>query len=373
MSNLNRRQWIQKSLLATSGILVAGQAAAIYPLQNRNLNPDNGFIRLNWNENPYGPSPKALKAMMEMLQNANYYPDDMVVELKNLLATKYAVESDEIMITAGSTEILSLLGQHVGLQKGEILLPWPSFPTIVRFGERCGASIRKVSLDDKHKIDLDKLLNAISDKTQLLFVCNPNNPTSTEVETEDLKSFCRAVPKNVIICVDEAYIEYSQKGVEGSMVSLVKELPNLVICRTFSKAYGLAGLRIGYAISHKDNIKALLQRHTGWELSVGWTPLVGAKATLEDPKFLDHCVQKNREGRKIVYRAFDKWGVEYSPSSTSFIYAKADRFVADVRARLKEDHILITKWPGMKDHIRISISKPKEMEQFVAATEKYLI
>ncbi len=208
------------------------------------------------------------------------------------------------MATAGSTEILSLLGQHVGLIKGEILLPWPSFPTMANFGEICGASIRKVDIGKDDRIDLKKLLLSINDQTSLIFICNPNNPTSTEVDNDELKSFCRSVPQNVLICIDEAYIEYSVKGASGSLVFMIHELPNLVISRTFSKVYGLAGLRIGYAVSHESNITALRKRHTGWELSAGTAPLIGAMTTLEDPEFVQHCVQKNKEGRRIVYKVF---------------------------------------------------------------------
>jgi histidinol-phosphate aminotransferase len=373
MTHINRRQWLQKSLLASTAMLVAGPAGALAHTQQPKANKvSNGLIQLNWNENPYGPSEKALKAVTQAIRTANRYPDAVVSELKKKMAGKYGLTADQILLTAGSTEVLSLLGQHVGLQKGEILTPWPSFPTMIQFGEACGAGIRKVPLHKKDQLDLNRLKDNISEKTSLIFVCNPNNPTSTEVAQNELRSFLREVPQNVLICVDEAYIEYSKKGAEGSVIDLVSELPNLIICRTFSKAYGLAGLRIGYAVSNSMNIDALRQRHIGWELSAGIAPLSGAMAALDDDAFLKKVIRKNEEGRQILYKAFKKWGVNYNASSTNFVYARSEKFKKNIVSGLAAQNILITKWPDMTHHIRISIGKPEEMRQFVEAAESYL-
>ena len=379
MSNINRRQWMQKSLL-TSTLLAMGcrttfdSTTEAKPIITQPNSPiQHPILPLHWNENPYGPSEKAVQAVTEAMKMANRYPDDMVVELQNLLAKKFSVNPENVFLTAGSTEVLGLVGQQVGIDKGEILFPWPTFPTMAMVGEMAGATIRKVPLDKAERIDLDVVLNAISPKTNVVFICNPNNPTGLELDTADLNAFCRAVPSNVMIFIDEAYMEYANNGKAGSMIPLVNELPNLMICRTFSKAYGLAGLRLGYAISNKKNIDKLRRRHTGEGLAAGWPPLVAAKATLQDSKFIPHCIQKNQEGREIIYQAFDKWGVSYNPSSTNFVYAKSKHFVPDVKAQLKIKNILISKWPGLMDnHIRISISTPAHIRQFVETVEQFL-
>ncbi len=371
--SINRRAWIKQSLLASGTLLVAGTSTAhgfVAPLKNR---VEGEPLQLNWNENPYGSSNYAKQAVNEAMQYANRYPDEEMLRVKAELAEKHRMSASNILITAGSTEILSLLGQHVGLQNGEILTPYPTFPTALRFGETCGASIKKVSLDEEDRIDLDKVLDAVSSNTKLIFICNPNNPTSTELPTQDLRSFCRKVPENVLVCIDEAYIEYSKVGEVASMISLVDELSNLIVCRTFSKAFGLAGMRIGYAVSHYSNINALRERHLGFEISAGWPPLVAARAALFDTAFLKMCIEKNEEGRDIIYKAFYKWGVKYNISSTNFIYARHDRFDKDVVDKLEERGILITKWPDMTDHIRISIGKPDEMRQFVGVVEEFLV
>ncbi|MEQ8628232.1 histidinol-phosphate transaminase [Ekhidna sp.] len=373
--SITRRDWIRQSLLASATMLVAGPHVAQGCASER---PDeilgkDDFILLNWNENPYGPSEVAKQAVGDAMKYANRYPDEKINELKEKLAKKNGLKPANFLLTAGSTEVLSLLGQHVGLQRGEVLTPFPTFPTALRFGERAGATIKKVELDANDRIDLDQTLGAISDKTTMVFICNPNNPTGTELETEDLKAFCRKVPENVLIFVDEAYVEYSNAGMKGSMVDLVNELPNLVICRTFSKAYGLAGLRMGYAISNVRNIQALRDRHLGAEISTGWPPLVAASASLDDPEFINTCVAKNAEGKQIVYDAYDRWGVKYNPSSTNFVYARDDRFEKDLVAKMRAKGILITKWPTMTDHFRVSIGKPEHMRMYVKTVEEFLV
>ncbi|MEQ9405308.1 MAG: aminotransferase class I/II-fold pyridoxal phosphate-dependent enzyme [Cyclobacteriaceae bacterium] len=370
---INRREWLQQSLLASAALLVAGSTGVFGCASGVRRQVEGEPLQLNWNENPYGPSEAAAKAVNEMMKYANRYPDEHVVKIKNKLAERYNLKPSNFLLTAGSTEVLSLLGQHVGLKNGEILTGYPTFPTMLMFGEQSGADVKKVDLDENDRFDLGALHNAITSKTTLVFICNPNNPTGTELPTEDLKSFCRSVPENVLICLDEAYIEYSKAGLNGSMIGLVDELPNLVICRTFSKAYGLAGLRMGYAVSNAANINALRNRHLGFEMATGWPPLVAAEASLDDPEFIKMCVAKNEEGRQIVYKAFDSWDVKYNRTSTNFIYTRHDRFDKQVVSKMKKRGILITKWPDMYNHIRISIGKPDEMRTFVEVAEDFLV
>lgn len=373
--SINRRQWLKQSLLASVSVLLAGAPIAQGCASERpkELVGKDDLLLLNWNENPYGPSDTAIEAVNKAMKYANRYPDEVVAELKQKLAVKNGLRPSNFLLTAGSTEVLSLLGQHVGLKQGEILSPFPTFPTALQFGERAGATIKRVKLDDNDRIDLDQVLDAITASTTLVFICNPNNPTGTEVPTDDLRSFCRNVPDNVLICVDEAYVEYSDAGLSGSMIGLVNELPNLIICRTFSKAYGLAGLRMGYAVSNVRNIQALSSRHLGFEMATGWPPLVAASASMDDPEFINRCVVKNAEAKQIVYDAYDEWGVQYNKSSTNFIYAGDDRFEKDLVAKMRKRGILITKWPTMTNHIRVSMSKPEHMRKFVEVVKDFVV
>ncbi len=372
MANINRREWLQKSLLASSSLLIANHPmiASVFGQQSKFENT----LLLAANENPYGPPKTATDAIIMSLSEANRYPFAIYGELEQAIAEKNNLSSEEVYLTAGSTEVLSLLGQHVGLKTGEILIPHPSFPTLIMFGERCGASIKKVPMSSD-TIDLDQLSDSISDKTSLVYICNPNNPTSTEVAFNDLQTFCRKVPSTVLICIDEAYIEYSKDGTKSSLASLVQELPNLIICRTFSKVYGLAGLRIGYALSHKKNIHALRERHLGWGMATSMTSVIAAKAALSDSAFISKCVQKNEEGRQILYEAFDNWDVQYARSATNFVYTTSlNRFQKDFIQKLRAEKIQISQWGFMNyDYARISISTPEDMREFVGRLEKYLI
>lgn len=361
--SINRREWIQRSLLASTALLLPkisiGESAIAQEFGTE-------LLRLHWNENPFGPPQSVVDKVKEAASSCNLYWDEKLDNLKDDLAKTHSLMRKNYFITSGSTEILALLGQHVGLQKGEILTPWPSFPTMMIFGERCGATIKRVELSD-NTIDLNKLKEGISGKTKLIFICNPNNPTSTEIGKAELESFIRAVPEHILIAIDEAYIEFSKQGTIGSMVHLVNQHSNLIICRTFSKAYGLAGFRLGYAISAQPNILELERRYPALGMAPGLLPTVAGITAFQDQEFIREVVKETNLGKSKVYAAFDNWGVQYHKSSTNFIYARDERFVSNFRARLKDSNILITKWPTMKDHIRISIGKPEWMDRFVDA------
>ena len=337
-----------------------------------NFNPNITYHRLNWNENPYGPPPAAKKALETNLSKTNHYPDPLMTSLKESLAKHFGIRVNNLLLTSGSTEALCLIGQHIGLKKGEILTPWPSFPTLPMFGERCGAKVVKVPLQDDLFIDFERLSEALTPNTSLVSICNPNNPTSTQISKSALLDFCRRVPENVLVCVDEAYIQYAENGLSDSVVDFATQLPNLVVCRTFSKAYGMAGLRLGYIISTDKNITTLQQRHLGLDFSISSLTLSACTAALNEEDFIASCIGNNEKGKEIVTQAFHNWDVKVAPSRTNFLYAESKRFENDVVGKLRKDGILITKWPDMKRHIRISIQRPEEMEYFVNRVEKYL-
>lgn len=374
MTQFNRRRWLQTSLI--------GAASAAIPFHYK-LNAcrwedpnidyrDDQYMRLNWNENPYGPPILAQEAIAKAAGSSNHYPDALIHQLKENLAAKYDLETSNFLITCGSTEVLCLMGMYAGLNDGEILTPWPSFPTILMYGARWGAGSKKVDLTKDYKIDLNQLKDGITPQTKVISICNPNNPTSTEVDRAELKSFCQSVSSDILICLDEAYIHFSKDGEKGSLVDLVKTQDNIVVVRTFSKAFGLAGLRLGYAISNAKNIEMLQSKHTGLDFSISSLSISAALAVLDDNDFINHCRTQNQKGRDTVFDAFDRWDVDYADSSTNFIYAESKRFDADVVSKLRGDHILITKWSNMTHHIRISIQTPNEMKTFVEKMGHYL-
>lgn len=306
MTQINRRRWLQRSLI--------GAASAALPFHYK-LNvcrwEDEGvdyaqekWMRLNWNENPFGPPILAREAIAKAASSANHYPDPLIKQLKDSLAAKFNLEASNFLITSGSTEVLCLMGMYAGLNEGEILTPWPSFPTILMYGSRWGAGCKKVDLTKDYKIDFNQLKDGITPKTKVISICNPNNPTSTEVDRNELRAFCQSVSSDILICLDEAYIHFSKDGEIGSLVDLVKTQDNIVVVRTFSKAFGLAGMRLGYAISHPKNIMTLQSKHTGLDFSISSLSLSAALAVMDDHDFIDHCRTQNQKGRSIVYKAF---------------------------------------------------------------------
>lgn len=367
----SRRRWLQNTLLGGTA-LVAGSNLKFYlPEYPRVIGSD--ILQLNWNENPYGPSALTLEAIRESSTQVNRYPDEKADFLKSALAQKHKLSKAHFLFTAGSTEVLSLLGQSIAALKGEIISPWPSFPTMLFYGERHGATIKKVALDEHDRLDLTVVRNAISENTKLVFLCNPNNPTSTEITLKEIESFCESIASNIIICVDEAYIEYSLQGAVNSAISLTEKFNNLLVCRTFSKAYGMAGLRFGYACAHPTLITELANLHTGLEMSNSIAVINAALTAINDDKHINYCVNQNKIGREILYQSLDKWNVSYRKSSTNFVYIE-DRFFKDrLVERLQKENILITKWPDMKKHVRVSIGKPDEMTQFTKHLESHLI
>ena len=308
-----------------------------------------------------------------MVLEGNHYPDDQIEALVSLLGERYQLRESQVMITAGSTEMLSLLGHEVALRGKSVLMSEDSFPTLAIFAERQGARIHRVPIRPDYRIDLEGMKKAVDADTGLIFLCNPNNPTSTDHDPNELLAFVEQVPENVLVCVDEAYIQYSRKGESGSLVEHVSSMPNLVVLRTFSKAFGLAGMRIGYSYGPVELMHKLRQSHLGFNMANSRVAVAAAREALKSNDHIDMVIKKNNAGRKIVYDAFANWGVGYGESATNFIYAQSDRFETDVRRKLRKDGIMITQWPGMTDHIRISIGKPSWMQTFVDAIEQYLV
>lgn len=377
MVSSTRRQWLQQTFLASSGVLL-GNLITPSPCEasfNSALPFNEETLQLQSNENPYGCTPKVYDAVTEAYQQFNRYPMARTATLRRDIAERFDLKANNILLTAGSTEALCLIGQHVALQKGEILTSESSFPTLPMFGEDCGATVRKIPINKNQRIDLDQLSRTISPKTKIIYICNPNNPTGTEVNPNDLKDFCRNVPKNVLVCVDEAYIEFSILGEEkSSVVPLVRSLPNLIVTRTFSKAYGLAGMRIGYAIAQKVLLDKLQRRVPGRGLHIGLATIVAADAALSDRPFMQDCLRKNEDARTYFCNKLDEWGISYAPSSTNFVLIKSNKLTYNVRKSLREEHnIQITQWRDMRQELRISIGKMEEMRHFVGVLETYLL
>lgn len=374
-TTLSRRLWIQRTAMA----------AAVLPI-SRWYDPDSSLskyysneqlysekaIRLNLNENAYGPSDHAKKAIMESLSEANRYPRQFISDLKKTIAEREGLTPDHVMVTAGSTELLGLAGLYFGLHGGELLACHPTFDFLMTYAERLGCKWARTPLDENFQYDLNALSKLAGADTKLIFICNPNNPSGVEIPFHNLKSFCEEHATKYPVYIDEAYIELSTAGKKNSTSALIPSMPNLIISRTFSKVYGLAGMRIGYALAHPDIIKGMTEFHTGRSITLSAASASAAIACLKDEGFEAFSREKIIEGRNMVNKAFDEWGVQYLPSATNFIFFKNEKFNMDPVKALAEENIFIRTYDYTPGWSRVSIGTVEEMEVFVNSAAKYI-
>ena len=372
-TTLSRRHWLQRSAMAAAILPVSKWYLDTPDLQGgKRVTPPNGAIRLNANENAYGPSEAARKAIMESLSEANRYPREFIHRLREEIAKKEGLSTDHILITAGSTELLGLAGLTFGINGGELLACHPTFDFLLSYATKIGCTWAKTPLDKNFQYDLGALSNATGTNTKLIFICNPNNPTGVELPYLDLKLFCETFATKYPVFIDEAYIELSPNGRKNSMSTLIEKLPYLIVGRTFSKVHGLAGMRIGYGIAQPDVINAMNTLSTGRNQSLSVPAAAAAMACLQDITFENFCREKIIEGRNVVCKKFDQWGVRYLPSSANFVFFNNEKFKIDPVTAMEQENILIRKYDYVPGWTRVSIGTVEQMETFVKAAGKYL-
>ncbi len=357
---LDRRDWLRQATLTIGGMSIASEFIARLPIPGRRY---AGELRLHANENPYGPSNLARKAMAEAIGNSNCYPWEVTTRLREKIAGIYGLNRDNIMMGAGSSEILGIVAQHAALKKGNAIAADPTFGIWFTSAQRSGLDIIKVPLDGAKKHDLQRMKEHVNDQTRLVYICNPNNPTGTVIPSTDLKNFISEVSKRTLILLDEAYTEYSD---ETSLAALVKDNPNLVIAKTFSKIYGLAGARIGYAMAQTDVIRQLNELQPWANAGASAVSLAGAIASLDDHNFVTTSKEKNSDARDMVSRSFGELQIPYIPSHTNFLYYSVSKQKKDLLSALAANNIRagrITEANGSWS--RISIGTADDMKQFL--------
>lgn len=372
-AQLSRRDWFKSTLALTAGLtvtpalvnsLMAGPASEAERLFFQMGKMNGGKVRLNSNENPYGPSEKAKKAVMQILSEGNRYAFKEMEDLKKILADKEGVDPSFIMLGAGSGELLCQTGIAYGLDGGRVLSAYPTFTLLMNYAQQMNATWDKVDLNDKLEFDYEKLLSAIKDDTRLVFSCNPNNPTGTVVNSEIVKSFCEEASKKTLVYADEAYIEFLEPSQQKSMVSILQNTPNMIVSKTFSKVYGLAGLRIGYIVAHPDVLKKVGKY--GDTISPSQTALAAAKASLGDEDFMKMTREKNAVARKVLTDYLDKKNIFYGKSQTNVVLFPAPMDGKTILSKLDEKGFLIRVWDyQQKEWCRVSIGTADEMKAFV--------
>lgn len=362
----NRRNWLKQIGIGVTGIGLAQLNVAASPTHNAvKHHLDNPQIRLSSNENPYGPSQLARKAMIENINISNRYNWQLTADLVAALAKKNKVTTDNILMSAGSTEILDLVVRFAALTQGSFIIPDPSYGYWTNTAQKLGLKKIIVPLTAEKKLDLPAMLKAIEPDTKLIYVCNPNNPTGTICDRKALVDFINETTKKAIVLVDEAYIDFTD---QQSLSNLVVANKNVVIAKTFSKIYGLAGARVGYAIAHSTTLEQLsdLQSWVNGSISVAST--AAALASLNDEKFITDTYTLNEKARKYTIEQLQRLNLTCIPSYSNFIYFSLENYNKYFFNQLKINNIIGTKiYEEQGKWTRITVGTMSEMEKFISA------
>jgi histidinol-phosphate aminotransferase len=333
------------------------------------LNADD-VIKLASNENPLGPSPKALAALRKSLATLNLYPDGNAFYLKQKLAAKFGVTPANLILGNGSNEILEVIGHALLSPEAEVVVSQYCFAVYPIVTALFGAKLVTVPAKN-YGHDLDAMLAAITPNTRVVFVANPNNPTGTTVSAEALLRFVNAVPPHVLIAMDEAYIEFLPEPIDLVAEIRAGRKPNLLLMRTFSKIYGLAGLRLGYGIAQPELIAEFEKIRQPFNANL--MAQTAALAALEDTAHVEKTRRNNQRGLKLYAKAFRKLGLEFIPTSANFILVKVGEGQR-IFNELQKRGVIVRPMGGyqLPEWIRISIGKPSENARCLEALQQLL-
>ncbi len=334
-------------------------------------------IKLASNENPFGPSQRAVAAMRRVLEETNYYPDNDVTELRSRLAEKHGIAPENILVTAGSTSLLGIMARTMlapGLNAVTSKLSFIVYPIATK---AAGATLIEVPTLH-HGFDLDAVAAAIDANTRLVFIANPNNPTGTLLDAKTVDRFLAQVPAHVVVVLDEAYCDFAQyfaavRGVDYShSLEHVRQGKNVVVLRTFSKAHGLAGLRIGYGIGPKELIGYFARMRTTF--SVSSVAEAAALAALEDENHVQVALANNAQQSQWLLKSFQAMGYEPVPTWANFVYCDLSENASVVAKRLQSEGVIVRPlgpWGG-PNAIRVTIGTPEQNQMFLAAFKKVM-
>jgi len=328
-----------------------------------------GIVKLASNENPFGPSPKALEAIAREANNLQIYPDQKSILLREALSKKLAVPEDCIICGNGSDDIMQILGATYLNPGDEVVIPKNTF-SLYELVSRIFAG-KLVFVDLKNfEINLDGIAATVTAKTKVVWLTNPNNPTGTIFTATQFDAFLKKAPDNILVVVDEAYAEFVESKEFPDTIKYVKEGVNVIVLRTFSKFYGLAGLRVGYGVARKELIAPMFR--TKMPFNVNRLAQAGAIAALEDKEFLDKTLNNNREGKKYLYAELDKLGLEYKKTEANFIFINLKRSADQLFIEMMKNGVIIRPLTsfGLPEAIRVSVGTREQNEKFIAAIPK---
>ncbi len=367
---LNRRDWLKSNSLAA---LALGFSIPSMGMGNeegllRNFGAEKGLINLGSNENPYGISPKAKKALLSMVELSNRYSFNVpsLANFEKELAQYYKVGPDQVLATAGSGDALNKLARH--FSKGNLVTATPTFATLPNTSKKIGTKVIEVPLTADKVHDLPAMLRAIDNNTALVYLCNPANPSSTILPTQALKDFCMEASKKAVVVIDEAYIDFLDDHENKSMISLIEKNPNVIVVRTFSKIHAMAGLRVGFVIGHPAIIRALDEDYfTNSNINISNPSAAAALASLKDEGHRLLCKEKNAAARSYTFHAFKEMNIAAIPSYTNFLFFPLGKYPGDFAKDMLAKNVILrsTTYPEGKWG-RVSIGTLDEMKQFIS-------
>lgn len=330
-------------------------------------------IKLASNENPLGASPKALAAMIaELSRYAHLYPDGSSLELVQKIANNFGVTPAQVYIDSGLDAVIGKLGLTFMDPGDEIVLSQYSFPVYESTVIKMNAKAVLVPQTVDFRVDIPAIIRAVTPRTKIICLCNPNNPTGTIFTQSEFETLLAGIPEDVLIVCDEAYYEFAEDDAFPESMDYLSRTPNLLVMRTFSKVFGLASVRVGFAIGHQDVIGALLKVREAF--AVNRAAQAGALAALDDDEFVRQTIAANRAGRQQYYQAFKRLGIRYYPSQTNFIFFEVDRPGVEIYQAMLRRGVIIRPLTsqGLTHHLRISVGTAGENERAIAALEQAL-
>ena len=373
----------RRGFLGGSALVAGALAGSVIPMRsviaapaatsaNLLYGPVPGVAKLNANENPYGPSKKALAASAAASAQGAYYVGDSVPRLLAMIAERHGITSDHLSLSAGSSGVLTYLAVAKARQ-GKILGPDLFWDTTTQAALRQGGEMKRIVKTLDLSTDLDALYASITPDVAMVQICNPNNPTGMIVAADKLKAFCIKAAKKCTVLIDEAYNEVTDDPEANTMLSLVKDGHDVFIARTFSKLYGLAGMRVGYMIASPEN-SAMLQVYGLGNYAMNQAGIAAAVASYDDFEFLEYSKQRIVEARGIILDAVQKNGLSAAPSQTNFVFVDLGKLNAETfRAEMAKHQVQIRGiYQDYTNWSRVSCGIINDVKQYAAAMPKAL-
>lgn len=330
------------------------------------------IIKLASNENPLGPSPKALEAIAHSLSDLHRYPDASTVQLRQALAAHHQMAPEQFIISNGGDELITLIAETFLEPEDEVIICSPSFSEYEFGAHLMGATVVPVPLSPSFKFDREAIVNAVTNRTRWLCLCSPNNPTGTYLPREDLRYILDALPKHVLVLLDAAYSPFAHESDYTDGLEFVRSGYPVIVLQTFSKLYGLAGLRVGYGVGHETLVHQIAKVKEPF--NVNTLAQIAATAALQDVEHVRLTLKSNHEGKLQLYHAFQQMGLPYVESTSNFLLVELGAAAKDIYEALMA-HGIIVRYGGiwnLPGHLRISIGNIEENSVLIRAISDIL-